>query len=137
MKLALTIIAAALVAGSINAQSLLPMDGTQRNLAQLDRDIQAASWYLSQYIESLSRVHASVWGKSDEDLAAMLSAVGPQGVAQLVELHRQAATAANAIAAAAGVASRAPVEPGREYSFDGNGVATVAPLPQPEPTPEQ
>jgi len=135
MKLAHTILAAAFLAGNLNAQSLLPMDGTQRNLAQLDRDISGASYYLDLYIASLARVHASVWGKPDAELAAMLTAVGPDRVAQLVALHAAAATAANQIAEAAGVSARAPVEPTREFSFS-NGVASVVPLPEPEPAAE-
>jgi hypothetical protein len=136
MKTILTLLAAICVAGNLNAQSLLPMDSTQRNLAQLDRDISGASYYLGLYIQSLSRVHASVWGKPDAELAAMLTAVGPEGVAQLVALHAAAATAANSIAEAAGIPARAPVEPSREFSFDPQtGHATVVPLPEPEPTP--
>jgi hypothetical protein len=129
MKPILTILAFAAIAASVNAQSLLPMDSTQRNLAQLDRDISGASYYLGLYIQSLSRVHASVWGKPDAELEAMLTAVGPEGVAQLVALHAAAATAANSIAEAAGVSARAPVEPSREFSFT-NGVAVVVPLPE-------
>jgi hypothetical protein len=132
MKPILTILAFAAIAASVNAQSLLPMDSTQRNLAQLDRDITGASYYLGLYIQSLSRVHASVWGKPDVELAAMLTAVGPEGVAQLVALHAAAATAANSIAEAAGIAARAPVEPSREFSFNAQGVATVVPLAEPE-----
>jgi hypothetical protein len=119
------------LAATASAQ-LLPLDNTQRNLAQLDRDIIGASYYLDLYIQSLSRVHASVWGKPDAELAEMLTAVGPEGVAQLVALHAAAATAANSIAEAAGIPARAPVEPTREFSFDPQtGQATVAPLPQP------
>ena len=133
MKTLLTLLAAALFAVSAHAQSLLPMDSTQRNLASLDRDISGASYYLGLYIQSLAKVHASVWGKSDAELEAMLTAVGPEGTAQLVALHAAAADAANQIAAAAGVSARAPVEPGREFSFV-NGVAVVVPLePQAEP----
>jgi hypothetical protein len=135
MKPILTLLAAALLATNVNAQSLIPMDSTQRNLAQLDRDISGASYYLGLYIASLSRVHSSVWGKPDAELSAMLTAVGPEGVAQLVALHAAAATAANSIAAAAGISARAPVEPGREFSFDAQGQAVVVPLP--EPTPEE
>jgi hypothetical protein len=138
MKTIPTLITALALAAQCNAQSLLPMSETQRNLAQLDRDISGASYYLSLYIDSLAKIHASVWGKPDAELAAMLTAVAPEGVAQLVALHAAAATAANQIAAAAGVSARAPVEPSREFSFDAQGVATVVPLPTPtpEPTPE-
>jgi hypothetical protein len=96
------LVAGLLLAGHAHAQ-LLPMNSTQRNLAQLDRDISGASYYLGLYIQSLSKVHASVWGKPDAELAEMLTAVGPEGVAQLVALHAAAATAANSIAEAAGV----------------------------------
>ena len=136
MKTLLTLLAAALFAASAHTQSLLPMDSTQRNLASLDRDISGASYYLSLYIASLAKVHASVWGKPDAELAAMLTAVTEPGAMQLIELHRQAATAANSIAAAAGVAARAPVEPSREFSFV-DGVAVVVPLPEPEPQEEE
>jgi hypothetical protein len=134
MKLLLTILAAALFAVSAHAQ-LLPMSDAQRDLAQLDRDISGASYYLGLYIASLARVHASVWGQPDDELAAMLAAVGPEGVAQLVALHAAAATAANSIAEAAGVSARAPVEPTREFSFNAQGVAVVVPLPEPTPEP--
>jgi hypothetical protein len=136
MKTLLTLLAVALFAATAHAQSLLPMDSTARNLASLDRDISGASYYLGLYIQSLAKVHASVWGKPDDELAAMLTAVGEQGVGQLVELHRQAATAANAIAAAAGISARAPVEPGREFSFV-NGAAVVTPRPEPEAQEEE
>jgi hypothetical protein len=136
MKTLLTILAAVALAATSQAQ-LLPMSDTQRNLAQLDRDISGASYYLGLYIQSLANVHASVWGQPDAELAAMLTAVGPEGVAQLVALHAAAATAANSIAEAAGIPARAPVDPSREFSFDPKtGQATVVPLPEPEPVEE-
>jgi hypothetical protein len=55
---------------------------------------------------------------------------------QLVESHRQGATALNAIAEMLGISARAPVEPGREFSFV-DGVAVVVPLPEPEPQEEE
>jgi hypothetical protein len=137
MKTILTILAALALAATVSAQ-LLPMSDTQRHLAQLDQEIQGAGSYLTLYIASLIRVHAAVWSKPDSELAAMLTAVGPEGVAQLVALHAAAATAANSIAEAAGVSARAPVEPTRAFIWDGTtAVVTPLPAPTPEPTPNE
>jgi hypothetical protein len=136
MKTLLTILAVAALAASVSAQSILPMDSTQRNLAQLDRRIQATAFYHTQTINAAAAQHAEVWGKSDGDIAAMLTAIGPEATAALIEHHRQGATALNAIAALLGITARAPVEPSREFSFDPQtGQATVVPLPQPPAEP--
>jgi len=135
MKHLLTILAAALVAGTAHAQSLLPMTDTQRDLASLDRKIQGTAYYVSLAVQAAASQHAEVWSKDDASLAALLSAIGPEATAQLVEQHRQGATALNAIAAMLGISARAPVDPSREFSFNAQGVAVVVPLP--EPTPEQ
>ena len=133
MKTLLTLLAAALLAGTAHAQSLLPMDGTQRNLASLDRRIQATAYYHTLTINAAAAQHAEVWQKSDSDLAALLTAIGEPATMQLIESHRQGATALNAIAAMLGISARAPVEPSREFSFV-DGVAVVVPLePQAEP----
>jgi len=136
MKLALTLIlAAALVAGNLNAQSLIPMDPVQRKAALVDRSVQGTAYYVQLAVEAASRQHAEVWGSSDSDLAGLLTLFGPELTAQLVEQHRQGATALNAAAALLGISARAPVEPSREFSFNAQGVAVVVPLPEPEPEP--
>jgi hypothetical protein len=137
MKTILSILAALALAATVSAQ-LLPLSDTQRHLAQLDQEIQGAGSYLGLYIASLSRVHAAVWSKPDAELAAMLTAVGPEGVARLVALHAAAATAANSIAEAAGIGARAPVQPTRTFTWDGaTAVVTPLPEPTPEPTPNE
>jgi hypothetical protein len=136
MKLLLTLLAAALVAGTAHAQSLLPMDSTQRNLASLDRRIQGTAYYMTLTINAAAAQHSEVWGKSDSDLAALLTAIGEPATMQLIESHRQGAQALNAIAEMLGIAARAPVEPTREFSFV-DGVAVVTPRPEPEPQEEQ
>jgi len=137
MKTILTLLAAALFAVSAHAQSLLPMDSTARNLASLDRRIQATAYYHTLTIQAAAAQHSEVWSKSDSDLSAMLTAIGPTAAAQLIESHRQGATALNAIAEMLGISARAPVEPGREFSFDAQGQAVVVPLPEPTPTTEE
>jgi len=132
MKTTLAVIAAALFAVSAQAQ-LLPIDSTQRNLAALDRRIQGTAYYLTLTIQAASAQHGEVWGKPDSDLAAMLAAIGPEATAQLIESHRQGATALNQLAAMLGISARAPVEPSREFSFNAQGVAVVVPLPEPTP----
>jgi hypothetical protein len=126
MKALLTILAAALFAASAHAQ-LLPMSDTQRDLASLDRKIQGTAYYVSLAVQAAASQHSEVWSKDDASLASLLSAIGPEATAQLVEQHRQGATALNAIAAMLGISARAPVEPSREFSFV-NGVAVVVPI---------
>ena len=137
MKTLLTLLAAALVAVSAHAQSLLPMDSTQRNIASLDRRIQGTAYYLTLTINAAAAQHSDVWGKPDSELASLLTAIGEPATMQLIESHRQGATALNQLAAMLGISARAPVEPSREFSFDPQtGQATVVPLPEPEPQEE-
>ena len=131
MKLALTLLATALVAASAHAQSLLPMDGTQRNLASLDRRIQGTAYYLTLTIQAAAAQHSEVWGKTDSELASLLTAIGEPATMQLIESHRQGATALNQLAAMLGISARAPVEPSREFSFV-DGQAVIVPLPEPQ-----
>jgi hypothetical protein len=127
MKTILTILATALFAVSAHAQSLLPMDSTQRNLASLDRRIQGTAYYLTLTINAAAAQHSEVWQKSDSELASLLTAIGPEATAQLIEQHRQGATALNQLAAMLGISARAPVEPSREFSFV-NGQAVIVPI---------
>jgi hypothetical protein len=136
MKTLLTLLATALVAASAHAQSLLPMDSTQRNLASLDRRIQATAYYHTLTIQAAAAQHSEVWSKSDSELSALLTAIGEPATTQLIESHRQGAQALNAIAEMLGISARAPVEPGREFSFV-DGVAAVVPLPEPEAQEEE
>jgi hypothetical protein len=136
VKPILTLLAAALVAGTAHAQSLIPMDPAQRKAAAVDRSVQGTAYYVQLAVEAASRQHSEVWASSDADLAGLLTLFGPELTAQLIEQHRQGATALNAIAQMLGIAARAPVEPTREFSFV-NGVAVVVPLPEPEPQEEE
>lgn len=136
MKHILTILALAALAASALAQSIVPMDPVQRKAAAVDRSVEGTAYYVSLAVQAASRQHAEVWASDDATLAALLTLFGPTTTAQLVEQHRQGATALNAIAAMLGIPDRAPVEPAREFSFNAQGVATVVPLPTPAPDPE-
>jgi hypothetical protein len=136
MKTILTILASVAIAASAHAQSLIPMDTVQRKTAAVDRSVQGTAYYVGLAVQAAARQHAEVWGSSDEELAGLLTAFGPEVTAGLIEQHRQGATALNAIAEMLGISARAPVQPSREFSFV-DGVAVVVPLPEPETTPEQ
>ena len=135
MKTLLALLAAALVAVSAHAQSLIPMDPAQRKAAAVDRGVQGTAYYVGLAVEAASRQHAEVWGSDDATLAALLTLFGPEVTAGLIEQHRQGAAALNAIADMLGISARAPVEPTREFSFNAQGVAVVVPLPEPTPEP--
>jgi hypothetical protein len=133
MKTLLTLLAAAVFAGQLQAQ-LLPVSQTDRDLAALDQSISGAQYYLGLYVQSLNRVHSSVWSLPDERLAAALEKVGPAGVAQLIALHEAAADAANQLLDASGTAGpRAQGAPTREFLFNADGTVEIVPLPEPEP----
>jgi hypothetical protein len=136
MKTILTLLACLALAVSAHAQSLIPMDSTQRKVAAVDRSVQGTAYYVSLAVHAAARQHSEVWASDDVTLASLLTLFGEQATMQLIEQHRQGATALNAIAAMLGISARAPVEPSREFSFNAQGQATVVPRPEPEPTPE-
>lgn len=130
MKPILTILAVAAFAATTHAQQLVPLDQTSRDLAELDRNVQGASYYLSLYIQSLNRIQA-FYSLQDERLEAALNKVGPEGVSRLVALQTAAAQGANAIAAAGGLDARAAEQPSRNWTWV-NGEVVLEPLPEPE-----
>ena len=134
MKLALTLIVAAIVAGHAHAQ-ILPVTPLEADMANIQRAAQGTTYYGQLLVQSLNAAHASVWSLPDDRLEAVLERLGPQTVAGLVQLQSQTAAALNAsLDAANDPGPRALVQPGREFTWQGDQVI-ITPLPQPAPEP--
>jgi hypothetical protein len=130
MKPILTILAAALVAGNLNAQ-ILPISSEERGIADIDRAASASRYYGELYAQSLSSLHAKIFGLNDATLKAVLEKLGQQQSEELLALYTASAEGINQILAAGGSSVRAPVERTREWVWSGETV-TITPLPEPE-----
>jgi hypothetical protein len=132
MKTLLTILTAALFAGTAHAQ-LIPVTPAERALADIDRAAAASRYYGELYAQSLSTLHAKIFGLDDATLKSVLERLGEQSSEQLLTLYVSSATGINQILAAGGSGVRAPVERTREWVWSGETV-TITPLPQPQLT---
>ena len=107
---------------------LVPQTRLEQDLSSIARAANATTYYAQLLVQSLNAAHAGVWSLPDDRLTAVLNHLGPEAVTGLVALQAATATALNQSLDAAGDAgSRAVVQPGREFSWDG-GSAVLVPL---------
>jgi hypothetical protein len=124
----LILIAVVALATTVHAQ-LVPQTQLESDLSAIARAASGTTWYGQLLIQSLNSAHAAVWSLPDDRLAAVLNHLGEQAVTGLVALQSATATALNQSLDVAGdTGPRAIVEPGREFSWDGDSVVLV-PLP--------
>lgn len=125
-----TILVLLLATASAHAQ-LLPVTPAERAIADIDRAAATSRYYGELYAQSLSTLHAKIFGLDDATLKATLERLGEQQSEQLLSLYAQTAAAINQILAATGSNVRAPVERTREWVWSGEAV-TITPLPEPQ-----
>jgi len=118
-----------LAAASAHAQ-LLPVTPAERAIADIDRAAAASRYYGELYAQSLSTLHAKIFGLDDATLKAVLERLGEQQSEQLLSLYASSATGINQILAAGGSSVRAPETRTREWVWSGDTV-TITPLPEP------
>lgn len=116
---------------------LPPKTTTERTLDALATHTQRIAGHLEQIAILLNKGHASLWaGGTDEEISAVLNAIGLQRLMALFELHNVLGQAVNAALDASGPDAptvRAIVTPGREVSIGADGTISLVPLPEPEP----
>jgi hypothetical protein len=122
-----------LLAASAHAQ-LIPVTPAERAISDIDRAAAASRYYGELYAQSLSTLHAKIFGLDDATLKSVLDRLGEQSSEQLLTLYVSSATGINQILAAGGSSVRAPETRTREWVWSGDTV-TITPLP--EPLPEQ
>ena len=112
-------------APTVHAQ-LVPQTQLEQDLSNIARAANGTTYYAQLLVQSLNAAHAAVWSLPDDRLTAVLNHLGPEAVTGLVALQSATATALNQSLDAAGDAgSRAVVQPGREFSWDGDSVVLV------------
>jgi hypothetical protein len=119
-----------LIAASAHAQ-LLPVTPAERAIADIDRAAAASRYYGELYAQSLSTLHAKIFGLDDTTLKSVLERLGEQSSEQLLTLYVSSATGINQILAAGGSTVRAPETRTREWAWSGDTV-TITPLPEPQ-----
>jgi hypothetical protein len=113
------------LAQTVHAQ-LVPQTQLESDLSNIARAANGTTYYGQLLVQSLNAAHAAVWSLPDDRLIAVLNHLGRDAVAGLVTLQAATASALNQSLDAAGDAgSRAVVQPGREFSWDGNSVVLV------------
>ena len=136
MKLALTLIVAALLAVNVNAQSLIPVSPEEAQVARISQAADAAKYYGELYAQALGRLHSEVFIADDELLSLVLTRIGQAGSVQLLALYDASVQGINGPLAATGSSVRAPTEHTRTWTWDGaNAVVQPLPTPAPEPSP--
>jgi hypothetical protein len=118
-----------ILAASAHAQ-LLPVTPAERAIADIDRAAATSRYYGELYAQSLSTLHAKIFGLDDVTLKAVLGKLGQQQSEELLALYTASAEGINQILAAGGSGVRAPVERTREWVWSGETV-TITPLPEP------
>jgi len=118
-----------LLAASAHAQ-LIPVTPAERALADIDRAAAASRYYGELYAQSLSALHAKIFGLDDATLKSVLERLGEAQSEQLLTLYVSSATGINQILAAGGSSARAPEPRTREWVWSGDTV-TITPLPDP------
>ena len=134
----LILIATIAFAHTVNAQ-LVPQTQLEQDLSNISRAANGTTYYGQLLVQSLNAAHAAVWSLPDDRLSAVLTHLGPQTVAGLVQLQSATASALNqSLDAAQDAGPRAIVSPSREFTWDGtNAVVVPLPTPTPSPTPEE
>jgi hypothetical protein len=122
-----------LAAASAHAQ-LIPVTPAERAIADIDRAAAASRYYGELYAQSLSTLHAKIFGLDDATLKSVLERLGEQSSEQLLTLYVSSATGINQILAAGGSSVRAPETRTREWVWSGDTV-TITPLPDPVAAP--
>jgi hypothetical protein len=122
-----------LLAASAHAQ-LIPVTPAERAIADIDRAAAASRYYGELYAQSLSTLHAKIFGLDDATLKSVLERLGEAQSEQLLTLYVSSATGINQILAAGGSSVRAPETRTREWVWSGDTV-TITPLPEPVATP--
>jgi|688.fasta_scaffold299983_1 hypothetical protein len=122
-----------LLAASAHAQ-LLPVTPAERALSDIDRAAAASRYYGELYAQSLSTLHAKIFGLDDATLKSVLERLGDAQSEQLLTLYVSSATGINQILAAGGSSVRAPETRTREWVWSGDTV-TITPLPEPVAAP--
>ena len=118
-----------LAAASAHAQ-LLPVTPAERALSDIDRAAAASRYYGELYAQSLSTLHAKIFGLDDATLKSVLERLGEQQSEQLLTLYVSSATGINQILAAGGSSVRAPETRTRDWVWSGASVI-IAPRPDP------
>ena len=122
-----------LLAASAHAQ-LIPVTPAERALSDIDRAAAASRYYGELYAQSLSTLHAKIFGLDDATLKSVLERLGEAQSEQLLTLYTSSATGINQILAAGGSSVRAPETRTREWVWSGDTV-TITPLPDPVAAP--
>jgi hypothetical protein len=122
-----------LLAASAHAQ-LLPITPAERAISDIDRAAAASRYYGELYAQSLSTLHAKIFGLDDATLKSVLERLGEAQSEQLLTLYVSSATGINQILAAGGSSVRAPETRTREWVWSGDTV-TITPLPEPVAAP--
>jgi len=118
------------IAQTVHAQ-LVPQTQLESDLSNIARAANGTTYYGQLLVTSLNNAHSSVWSLPDDRLVAVLNHLGEQAVTGLVALQSATASALNQSLDAAGdTGARAIVQPGREFSWDGDSV-TIAPRTEP------
>jgi hypothetical protein len=118
-----------LATASAHAQ-LIPVTPAERALSDIDRAAAASRYYGELYAQSLSTLHAKIFGLDDATLKSVLERLGEAQSEQLLTLYVSSATGINQILAAGGSSVRAPETRTREWVWSGDTV-TIAPRPDP------
>jgi hypothetical protein len=118
-----------LLAASAHAQ-ILPVTPAERAISDIDRAAAASRYYGELYAQSLSTLHAKIFGLDDATLKSVLDRLGEQSSEQLLTLYVSSATGINQILAAGGSSVRAPETRTREWVWSGDTVI-IAPRPDP------
>ena len=122
-----------LLAASAHAQ-LIPVTPAERAISDIDRAAAASRYYGELYAQSLSTLHAKIFGLDDATLKSVLDRLGEAQSEQLLTLYVSSATGINQILAAGGSSVRAPETRTREWVWSGDTV-TITPLPDPVAAP--
>jgi hypothetical protein len=118
-----------LLAASAHAQ-LIPVTPAERAISDIDRAAAASRYYGELYAQSLSTLHAKIFGLDDATLKSVLDRLGEAQSEQLLTLYVSSATGINQILAAGGSSVRAPETRTREWVWSGASVI-IAPRPDP------
>jgi hypothetical protein len=136
MKTILTILAAALVAGTAHAQ-LIPQTQEEQDLQELARRVNAAEYYSQLAADALNGIGAFTWSLPDDRLESLLEnpKLGQARVTGLMQLLGAQAQAFNMAFEAAGSPTRVNATPAREFSWSSPTDVLIVPLPEPTPAP--
>ena len=118
-----------LLAASAHAQ-LIPVTPAERAISDIDRAAAASRYYGELYAQSLSTLHAKIFGLDDATLKSVLERLGEAQSEQLLTLYVSSASSINQILAATGSSTSAPETRTRDWVWSGASVI-IAPRPDP------